>query len=331
VSSSLPTASVLVPCYNAEPYLRQALDSVAAQTCAPLECIVVDDGSTDGSGDIAASYGPPFRVIRQANQGRAAAMNRAIEEARGDAVLFLDADDFWLPEMIEAQIGTLASSDAAMVYCRAIRCDERGIDLPERVAEPLSSDCLRELLFSNQLNGCGACVRTEVLRAVGGFDGRFWPADDYHLWLRIAARHRIAFQPQPLGRYRWYPQQASGARVRMQLVALAAKLDFLRSHPEVERRLGDAHIRQAVEEPFFETLRRYCTARVQPAARRLARCYLRHWPTRGRAWWYAAMTHSPWRLFARWAEGLECKKGAEAQRTATKHLGCTVSSAHRNP
>ena len=288
-----------MPCYNAEPYLRQALDSVAVQTLPPLECIVVDDGSTDASAEIAAEYEPPFRLIRQANRGRAVANNRALAEVRGELVMFLDADDFRLPEMIEAQVQTIVRTGAAMAYCPAIRCDQAGVDLPDQVARPLPENCLPELLHANRLNGCGACVRTDVLRRVGGFDGRFWPGDDYHLWLRIAVDRRIAFQPRPLGRYRYYGGQASAERVRMALVGLAARLDFLRQHPQVRRELGEAYIKEAVEEAFFRKLEQCCNAGLQRSARRLARTYLRHWPLRLRAWRYPAHCHLPWRLYAR--------------------------------
>lgn len=299
MSEALPSVSVLVPCYDAEPYLRQALDSVAAQTLAPLECIVVDDGSTDASARVAATYGPPFRLIRQANRGRAAAMNRAIAEARGDVIMFLDADDFWLPQMVAAQVRTMVETGAEMVYAQPVRCDENGVDLPTRFPDPVPQRCLPDLLRSNRLNGCGACVRTDVLRKVGGFDGRFWPADDYHLWLRIAVEHRIAHQPEPLGRYRYYSEQASAGRLGMALVELKAKLDFLHRHRAVRRQLGRACIKEAVEDPFFATMQRWQVGGQQRAARRLARTYLRHWPGRFRGWRYAFVCHLPWRVYAR--------------------------------
>ncbi|HUU82386.1 MAG TPA: glycosyltransferase family 2 protein [Phycisphaerae bacterium] len=299
MGDGLPTVSVLVPCYSAERYLRQALDSVAAQTVAPLECIVVDDGSTDRSAWIAAEYEAPFRLIRQVNQGRAAAMNRAIGEAVGDVVMFLDADDYWLPGMIAAQVGTMVETGADMVYAHPVRCDEEGEDLPTRFPDPVPERCLAELMHSNRLNGCGACVRTEVLRKVGGFDGCFWPADDYHLWLRIAVEHRIVKQPEPLGRYRYYCGQASAARLGMTLVELGAKLDLLARHPQVRRQLGAALVKEAVEDRFFATMQRWQAAGQQGAARRLARTYLRHWPWRLRGWRYALVGYLPWRVYAR--------------------------------
>jgi glycosyltransferase involved in cell wall biosynthesis len=96
--------SCVVPVYNGERYLREALDSIAAQTYRPIEIIVVDDGSTDGSATIAATYQAPIRVHPQQNAGPAAARNRGIRDARGEYLAFLDADDVWHPEKLERQM-----------------------------------------------------------------------------------------------------------------------------------------------------------------------------------------------------------------------------------
>jgi len=109
------TVSVVIPCYNAAPFLRETLESVLAQTHPPLEVVVVDDGSTDDSSRIAESFGPPVRVIRQQNQGESVARNRGIAAARGEWVALLDADDVWEPRKLEMQITAL--SDAHNVVC----------------------------------------------------------------------------------------------------------------------------------------------------------------------------------------------------------------------
>ena len=96
--------TVMIGVYNGAPYLAQAIDSVLAQTQPPLELIVVDDGSTDESGAIAAGYGPPVRCIRQERGGMAASRNRAIREAAGDFFAFLDADDRFPPDKLERQL-----------------------------------------------------------------------------------------------------------------------------------------------------------------------------------------------------------------------------------
>ena len=99
-----PLVSVIIPVYNARPWIRQALESVFAQTYRPLEVIVVDDGSSDGSLDIPASF-PGVICLSQENKGPAAARNKGLALARGLFFAFLDADDLWLPDKLTRQIG----------------------------------------------------------------------------------------------------------------------------------------------------------------------------------------------------------------------------------
>ena len=106
---SQPLISVIIGVYNGARYLPEAIESVLAQTYRPLELIVVDDGSTDASGEIAESYGPPVRCIRQENGGMAAARNRAIPEARGEFLAFLDADDRFPLSKLREQLTVLES------------------------------------------------------------------------------------------------------------------------------------------------------------------------------------------------------------------------------
>lgn len=101
-SSSL--VSVVIPCFNAALFLIDTLKSAVEQTHPPFEVLVIDDGSTDDSAEIARSYGPPVRVISQANQGESVARNRGIDEARGEWIAFLDADDHWQPDKLAKQL-----------------------------------------------------------------------------------------------------------------------------------------------------------------------------------------------------------------------------------
>jgi glycosyltransferase involved in cell wall biosynthesis len=100
-----PLVSCVVAVYNGERFLAEALDSIFGQTYRPLEVIVVDDGSTDGTAAIAADYGERITLLHQANAGHAAARNRGIEAARGDFVGFLDADDLWHADKLTRQTG----------------------------------------------------------------------------------------------------------------------------------------------------------------------------------------------------------------------------------
>lgn len=99
-----PTISVIIPVFNNEAYLAEAIESVIAQTIAPFEIIVVDDGSTDGCADLAKKFIPQIRLLRQSNKGISAARNTGIKAANGDYLAFLDADDVWTSRKLEHQI-----------------------------------------------------------------------------------------------------------------------------------------------------------------------------------------------------------------------------------
>lgn len=99
--------SVIVPLYNARSFVAEAIDSILSQTRPPDEVLVVDDGSTDGGSAVVAAYGPPVRLVAQANAGSAAALNMALRQVTGEAVAFLDADDLWTAEKLERQAAIL--------------------------------------------------------------------------------------------------------------------------------------------------------------------------------------------------------------------------------
>src|SRR5687767_2043013 len=95
--------TVVIPCYNGAAYLRTTIASVLSQTALPREVLIIDDGSTDNSAEVARSFGSAVKVISQENRGLSGARNRGIEEAQGEWVAFLDADDVWMPNKLEHQ------------------------------------------------------------------------------------------------------------------------------------------------------------------------------------------------------------------------------------
>jgi glycosyltransferase involved in cell wall biosynthesis len=101
---SAPLISCIVPVYNGERFLAEALDSILAQTYRPLEILLSDDGSTDGTPEVAARYAKQIRYLKHANAGPGAARNRGLELAQGEFVALLDADDLWHPEKLERQM-----------------------------------------------------------------------------------------------------------------------------------------------------------------------------------------------------------------------------------
>lgn len=218
--------SVVIPAYNAERFLERTLRSAAAQTHPTLEIIVVDDGSTDTTRDIAvkaAEADERIKVISVANGGVARARNTGIEHARGDYVAFLDADDLWHPTKIALQVAALEAAEPTWAACYALK---RPIDADDFTWRPGSSRrrsgyILAQLLFGRFVgNGSSLLVRRTAALNVGGFDPSYADAgiggcEDLDFELKLAARYRIAAVPQFLVGYRFHADMMSSNYVRM--------------------------------------------------------------------------------------------------------------------
>lgn len=202
--------SVVVPAYNAERYLREAVESALAQTVA-AEVIVVDDGSTDGTAEVARSFGSRVRVLQQTNSRQAAARNAGARIAGGDYLAFLDADDVWEPDKLEKQLACLeADPTLGLVYCSVREMDERGALMGIRPAR-LRGRAYRELLLGEPwggINGSTSLLPRRVFEEMGGFDTELPPCEDTDLFWRVAARYPIDFAEAPLVRYRVHPTSA---------------------------------------------------------------------------------------------------------------------------
>jgi glycosyltransferase involved in cell wall biosynthesis len=174
-----PAISVLIPAFNAARFLAAALESVAAQTLAAREAIVVDDGSTDGSAEVAARF-PFARVFRQENRGASAARNRAAAEARGDHLAFLDADDLWKPEKLARQMAVLAARpEAGWVICRQEYLLDEGVPRPVWVpAAEIAGNFVSWVPSAT-------VVRRDCFARTGGFDETLRYGEDLE-WLARA-------------------------------------------------------------------------------------------------------------------------------------------------
>ncbi|HEX8148862.1 MAG TPA: glycosyltransferase [Pyrinomonadaceae bacterium] len=185
-----------MPAYNAGRYIAESVESVRGQTFQDWELVVVDDGSSDDTGEVArrlAAADARVRYVRRPNGGQAAARNTGLAEARGRLVAFLDADDLWLPEKLALQIAVMEEKGVDLVYTDgyifsedgAVPAEERFHILP---GEARGVEMFRTLFTSNRIGTLSVLVKRSALDAVGLFDEdrAYQNSEDYDLWLRLA-------------------------------------------------------------------------------------------------------------------------------------------------
>ena len=222
--SSAPRITVVVPVYNAERYLGQTLDSVLAQTYSDYEIVIVNDGSTDGSLEVARRYAARWperiKVIDQPNGGVSVARNTAIEAARGELIAMLDADDQWLPHHLATAVAAFdADPQLGMTHANIERVDRDGVSMGvakrrwNTDRHPFDVIALR-----HEHVACLTVVaRRSCIEAVGAFDPQFSRigCEDRDLWLRIAEHYPVRYLDVVTARYRQYPDSFSSNLPRM--------------------------------------------------------------------------------------------------------------------
>ena len=227
--------AVIIPTYNSINYLRETLESVLKQTLSPDEILVNDDGSKDGTPDLAESFGPPVRVFRRANQRQAASRNYAASQTNCEWLAFLDHDDLWVPNKLELQMEELNRNPAAdLCYSGRLTFEEHNGKVRHgAVYEVPPADHIRKALFKNTTFLPGSVViRRSTYLAAGGFNPDYKFVEDWELWLRLLhANAQFAACNRPLLLTRHHAHNLSNN-------ALAA----LEEQKEIYRRLVLPHL-----------------------------------------------------------------------------------------
>lgn len=252
--TSAAVISVIMPCFNAEKYLAEAIESVLEQTFKDIELIIVDDGSTDGSAAVLGRYSSRIKLLRQENRGPMYARNRGIAEASGEFVAFLDADDFWRKDCLELLYKSLTNCDAAIAYCGWQNLG------PGDYVGPLylppdyeSDDKIKSFLSTCPWPIHAALSRRSAIIDAGGFSTHHAACEDYDLWLRIGAVNRIVLVPEVLAFYRHHSAaQVSRKRWLAAHSILNIKKDFLAAHPEIESQLSRKELRELLGQRFIK-------------------------------------------------------------------------------
>lgn len=277
-----PAVSVIIPTYNRCAMVREAIDSVLANRGVDFELIVVDDGSTDNTRNLPRSDAR-FIYERTENHGVAAARNRGVELARAPLVAFLDSDDLWMPQKLVRHVAFTREHP----YCDISQTNEIWIRDGRRVNPGLRHRKRAGDIFIDSLQTClispsAVMIRTDVFRAVGGFDESMIAAEDYDLWLRILVDHEVGLLDEPLVTRR------SGHRD--QLSAVTPAIDRFRI----------LALTKLLASERLSAARRHATATVLAAKCRIYACGLRKRGKADDAQYYGSVAQraADWRMSA---------------------------------
>jgi glycosyltransferase involved in cell wall biosynthesis len=207
---TLPLVSIVIPCYNCESFIKEAIDSALAQTYQNVEVIVINDGSTDNSSIVIESFEGRIRVESTINQGVQLARNRGLELARGEYIKFLDSDDVLLPDCIERQVSQASEfprESRTVVYGDPVWTDSHLQPIRGYASRPQApdSDPIAAIMTCSPLTSC-PLHRRDLVSAVGGFDPFLITRHENNLHLRLVlAGVTLAYRSCLVYKYRQYP------------------------------------------------------------------------------------------------------------------------------
>lgn len=195
----MPKVSIIIPTYNRANLLREAIDSVLAQTYQDFELLVVDDGSTDNTCAVVAGYGDQVVYRFQENRGVSRARNLGIHASAGAWIAFLDSDDLWLPEKLEQQMAVMEQNpDLRLCHTEEIWI-RRGLRVnPKKKHKKQGGFIFHDCLPLCVISPSSVLLRRTLLEEVGYFDENLPACEDYDLWLRITKDYPVYFIEKPL-------------------------------------------------------------------------------------------------------------------------------------
>ena len=297
MSNQDPLVSAIVPAFNAQRYVREAIDSILGQTYANIEVLVVDNASTDDTAREIKSYGERVTYLREDKKGPSAARNRGLKHCRGEFIAFLDADDLWLPDKTERQLQFLAAHPEYGIcysHYEFIDADGKPLERPHR-HRPLSGWVFEALLKLEVSVGTGTVmIRRECIEKVGDFEEQLMTAEDTNLYIRLAKYYQYGYLSGPVARYRVHPQgltKTEGVR-RGTFQSLDCLVDrYPELHPS-----GNAPMAQGYAIRHLGRAKRRFFGRDYREARHHALKSVRYRPLSLEAWYFLGLSCLPARL-----------------------------------
>jgi len=260
-----PLASIVIPCFNEAAFVAEAIESALVQAYSPFEVVVIDDGSTDGSSDLVRRF-ESVRLFRQRNAGLAFARNAGLREARGEYLLFLDADDKLFADALAIGVRALERAPGSgLAYGHVRLIDESGCPMPTPVQPDVRKDHYLELLRRNYIWTTGCIVyRRSTLQHAGGFNRRVSGSADFELNARIAREFPIVCHGKTVLDYRIHDHSMSRDEARMLRSSVTARRlhrRYVRRNPD-HRKALESGIRR-VQRDYGERLSKRARASIQ--------------------------------------------------------------------
>lgn len=257
-----PTVSVVMSVYNGQDFIREAIDSILAQTFKDFEFIIIDDGSADDTTNIVRSYNDPrIRLICQNNHGLVYSFNKGVRLARGGYIARMDADDISLPSRFKKEVSLLDKNPAiGLVGTFFQYIDE---ETSERLKTVMFGptkhiDLVRMMYLVNPFGHGSIMMRKQAVLEAGGYRSGYEPAEDYDLWHRIAEHWQITQIPEVLYLWRLNPNSISHTKMEIQHAAAARTVNEVFDKPLASKSLlegiRDASYYRHLNVPLSETL-----------------------------------------------------------------------------
>jgi glycosyltransferase involved in cell wall biosynthesis len=234
-----PTVSAVIPSYNYAAFVGKAIESVLNQTIRDVECIVVDDGSTDNTREVVAKYGDRVRYIYQKNAGLPDARNTGVKAAQGEFVGFLDSDDEWEPDFVKVALDHFDKlpKEFGVVASRSTQVgpDSQPLGLKRLAPDHDEEASLTDLIFRTRFFPSAVVARKSAVVEAGYFDTNY-VSEDRDMWIRIAERHRVFIHGQRLVLIRKHPTNMSKNASSMKTKIKRTIAKAYRAYPQLRHR-----------------------------------------------------------------------------------------------
>lgn len=235
--------SVILPCYDEKRWIAGAIETVLAQTHENFELIIVDDGSTDGTGEIVRSFDDGrIRYVKQENRGPAGAVNTGIKESTAEYYALLDADDRWEEQKIERQLSVVDPAGPELVHSNAVYVDVDGTPIGRHHESPPVDSTDREQFIAKLFQNNFVC-KPSVLCCASVLDNRqfdesLYANEDHDMWLRLAGEFEFAYVSEPLVQYRFHEGNISKAYEQLHRDRKVVARRAAEQYPFLRTRLG---------------------------------------------------------------------------------------------